>query len=308
MRGQRASLVEMTSHWREINETNRLNLAQVERKVSLALLVLIFLFSGCEQLNKLTVGPSSSSIDNELGGGGDVFELVSDHVLFADNTIANTGIGYDSLRNQMIFAAWDSKIDRNFLRITDMDLKHLCDIELNGKIRFLQGVTYEKERDLIWVWGTRPNAPFAEWTDCFGLYGFDAYGVLRDELTVPMAEWYPGMIAYAGNGRMWMKANTKTTARLYDMKLGMALVKEVETGIGGEGIASDEEGNIWVHGGCKVKMVNPNTEESREFTSPNEWCAEEGMTFDGQGHLWLGSDDGYHFNLEGGNHVWKMRV
>lgn len=271
--------------------------------------------TGCETIARITTGRHSSdstepiSIDLENGiDDGSSGQLIDDYVLFQNNNIANTGIGYDSKRNELIFAAWDSKIDRNYLLITDMNLNHITEIDLTGKIRFLQGVTYEKERDLIWVWGTRPDADFAEWTDCFGLYGFNRSGDVVDSLPVPMVDSYAGMIAYAGNGRMWLKANTKSTARLYDMNLGMALVKEVETGIGGEGISVDDDGNLWVHGDCKVKMINPDTDESREFTSPNPWCTEEGMAFDGMGHLWIGSDDGYHHNLEGGNHAWKIRV
>lgn len=261
---------------------------------SIAVVVVAIVLNSCHGRNRF-VG---------IGDGSETKE----YTVFSQLYIANTGMAYDYRSNSLLIAAWDSTTDRDFIRFTDMRINTRRDLELQGIVKFVQGISCDKQFPYIWVWGTHPNRNFSEWTDCFRLCKIDFNGNLVEEFETPMPERYPGMIAMTNDGKIWMKANTKTIARQYDPNNGMALLKTVETGIAGEGIAVDNLGNIWVHGNCAVKKINPDTLASQTWASPNLNCAEEGMVFDGEGYLWLGSDDGYHYNQAGGNKVWRMEV
>ncbi len=235
------------------------------------------------------------------------------YVIDSNQQHANTGVTFDSTRNQMIHAIYDFETSSQFLKFTDMDNNEVRTLSLDS-IRFAQGLAYEAKTDAIWVWGTKLNVPFQEWTDCFEIVVIDQKGNVIDRFDTPIADAYPGMISLS-EGNVWLKANTQNIARLYDVRDGFRLIETVDTQVGGEGVAID--GNIlWAHGGkwidgkesrdCKLSALDLTTGITKFIPSPSPRCGSEGLVVDGLNRLWITTDDGYHFGDVGGNQAWVM--
>ncbi len=224
------------------------------------------------------------------------------------NSQANTGVAYDSKRNQMLHAVYDFAISAQYIKITDTKNNYVRAIDITNTIRFAQGLAYEAQRDVIWIWGTKLDKPFQEWTDCFEIVVIDQQGQVVERIDTPLIDNYPGMIALNDDGTLWLKANTMSTARLYDRNFN--LLKEVYTGVGCEGVAI--LGNMLVaHGDtidrqCLITYTDISSGYRTSVESPSTYCGAEGLVFDGSGALWVTTDDGYHYSEPGRNMAWVM--
>ena len=103
---------------------------------------------------------------------------------------------------------------------------------------------------------------------------------------------FPGMLAYAGNGTVWIKPNYRHDVYLYDTDKNVILVK-IDTGIGGEGIGWDKQtGNLWLHDGVKVVEFDPSKGEIvSKHPSPVSNGASEDVVLDKYGRVWVSADE-----------------
>ena len=158
-----------------------------------------------------------------------------------------------------------------------------------------------------------------DFTDSFNLAVIAQDGSLIEKFSTPVVDNYPGMFALTQDAtKIWLKANGQPIARLYDFRSGWKLIREVDTGIGGEGVALDSTGGLWTHGGtwvngaesrnCVISRFDLALGTSTQLQSPSPRCGSEGEVLDDQGNLWITTDDGAHFNEVGGDQAWKIGV
>lgn len=284
------------------------------------LILVAFFLAGC---GRETIRSSSSAVPSSAKGGlsvifnpGLTIKSVLNYVVDPKISNANTGIAYDSKRNQILHADYNFDDATNFLIVTDIENKEFRRIDITSLIKFAQGIAYEKERDAIWIWGTRVNSVFKEYTDCFDLVVIDQTGKEIERFSTPVIDGYPGMIALVDRNHVWLKANGQPIARFYDVRT-FKLEKEIDTGVGGEGVAVDQSNGLWSHGGrwvegreiadeCLLSRTDLVTGKIDSVVSPSPRCGAEGLVFDGDNRLWLTTDDGHHFDLQDGNQAWVV--
>lgn len=225
---------------------------------------------------------------------------INNYVIFDSTWIANTGIAYDSNRNLMMFAGWDSRRDVSIMRVTSTSMVDYRVVEIPLLVSCAQGITYDYDHDHVIVWGYKPGTN----NQIPALFVMSPEGRFVSELQNPQIEDSAGMLAYDSPNKLWIKSNEAVTTRLYHLP-DMTVIREIDTGVHGEGIAL--RGNtLWVHGSCRIKKIDLLTGASSDTQSPNPFCGEEGLVFDGQGNLWVGNDNGFHFNEPHGNQAWEM--
>ena len=225
---------------------------------------------------------------------------------------ANTGVAFDSKRSVLYHAVTDFGSMKSSVWVTDMSVRVLEQRDISTHVRYAQGIAYEAERDVVWVWGVKPGEEYAEYTDVFHIVILDMSGNVLETVPTPVRDNNPGMLALVDREYVWLKANSQPIARLYHIRSG-TLLKEIDTGVAGEGVAVDARGTLWVHGEtvaddqCVVASFSV-AGGVRYFNSPSwPYCGAEGMVFDAANNLWLSTDDGIHFDIPGGNRVWAIK-
>ena len=256
-------------------------------------IIFLLFFTGCS-------GPTDLPADRES-------LEVNSFTVFEENSIGNTGLTFDSKTGLLVHARYDYEKSSKLI-FTDLQGNHLVSIDVTALIDHIQGLAYDYDRDTFWVWGTTKGIAHKPFTQDISLIEVDRSANLLDEIVLPSFVNYPGMIHYAGNRRMWVKANTKTEAYLFDMNT-WEIISTVDTRIGGEGIAQDKDGFLWVHDGKALYQVDSGSgKRIRKIDSPTERGQSEGLTIDALGRIWVSADEGLHNKLDLGNRVWPVVV
>jgi len=236
---------------------------------------------------------------------GKEFTVFPDEIkgLHGETKIGNTGLAFDSKKKLLVHARYNYT-HSDVLYYSDYDGNFVGQLDVTNLIDHIQGLTYDWDSDTFWIWGTTHGIEHKPWTDGISLIQVTRKGVKLSEHIFANELNYPGMLSYAGDHKLWLKPNTKTTAYLYDLK-DYKLLRVLDTKIGGEGIAFDKvTGNIWVHDGRNIVEIDVSTSNHlRSFPSPVKLGESEDVVIDEYGRVWISSDEGLK-GIANGNKVW----